>query len=435
MKELTVTTLQRIQFASLVVLSISLALPRLSFGQAVFGNIFGTVTDPTGAVVPAAKVTLTEVGKGITVSTTTNASGNYTQTHLSVGTYRVSIEAGGLKAVVKQNAGGGVDPSPGGGGVWDLGAETRKIPETAAPPLLTTDRADVSATLSGRQVNELPVLNRNFTELELLMPGTTKMNWQHASSENSQGGIQINTNGQLFGMNNFILDGTDNNDPVLAIIIINPTLDSVQEFKMTTGNFDAEFAQAGGSVIQVGTKSGSNEIHGSLFEYLQNNVFKARDPFSEGLANPVTGLKPPNRGIPPLRLNQFGGSIGGPLIKNKLFGFGDYEVGPRRVGASVLTRGPTPPKPQAEFSAFFIRVLAQDQVPIYDPATGNPDGTGRTQFADPTRTTVSNPGGLNIIPLNRITSQAKNLLNLLPPPNLTPISPSDPNFTTGRAEH
>ncbi len=428
------TTLRRIQFASLVVLSISLALPRLSFGQAVFGNIFGTVTDPTGAVVPAAKVTLTEVGKGITVSTTTNASGNYTQTHLSVGTYRVSIEAPGFKTVVQQNVPVSVDTSTRVDAVLELGAQTQEITVNAAPPLLTTDRADVSATLSGRQVNELPVLNRNFTELELLLPGTTKMAWQHASSENPQGGIQINTNGQLFGMNNFILDGTDNNDPVLGIIIINPTLDSVQEFKMTTGNFDAEFAQAGGSVIQVETKSGSNEIHGSLFEYLQNNVFKARDPFSEGLADPVTGLKPPNRGIPPLRLNQFGGSIGGPLIKNKLFGFGDYEVGRRRVGASVLTRVPTAAERQGDFSDFFIGVLPKDQVPIYDPATGNPDGTGRTQFADPTRATTSNPGGLNIIPLNRITSQAKNLLNLLPPTNLTPSLASAPNFTTGGSE-
>ncbi|PYV09417.1 MAG: hypothetical protein DMG23_10960, partial [Acidobacteria bacterium] len=433
MKELTVTTLRRIQFASLVVLSISLALPRLSFGQAVFGNIFGTVTDPTGAVVPAAKITLTEVGKGVSVSTTTNESGNYTQTHLVSGTYKVTIEASGFKTVVQQNVTVSVDTSTRVDAVLELGAQTQEITVNAAPPLLTTDRADVSATLSGRQVNELPVLNRNFTELELLLPGTTKMNWQHASSENPQGGIQINTNGQLFGMNNFILDGTDNNDPVLGIIIINPTLDSVQEFKMTTGNFDAEFAQAGGSVIQVETKSGSNEIHGSLFEYLQNNVFKARDPFSEGLADPVTGLKPPNRGIPPLRLNQFGGSIGGPLIKNKLFSFGDYEVGRRRIGASVLTRVPTAAERQGDFSAFGI--------PIYDPATGSPDGTGRTQFSvSPTDAnyalcnTATNPGCLNIIPKGRITSQATNLLNLLPPPNLTPILPSEPNFTTGGSE-
>lgn len=417
--------LKRILLAGLVLFTLSIPSSRLAFGQAVFGNIIGTVTDPTAAVVAGAKVTITDVGKGITVSTTTNASGNYTQTHLSVGTYRVSIEAAGFKTVVQQNVSVSVDTSTRVDVVLELGAVTQEVTVSASPALLKTDRADVSATLSSQQVTNLPVLNRNFTELELLLPGTTKMNWQHASSENPQGGIQINTNGQLFGMNNFLLDGTDNNDPVLGIIIINPTLDSVQEFKMTTGNFDAEFAQAGGSVIQVETKSGSNEIHGSLFDYLQNNVFKARNPFSEGLHAPGTPA-PKNRGIPPLRLNQFGGSIGGPLIKNKLFGFGDYEGGRRRIGASVLTRVPTAAERQGDFSAFGI--------PIYDPATGNPDGTGRTQFADPTRATASNPGGLNIIPLNRITSQATNLLNLLPPPNLTPSSPSDPNFTTGGSE-
>jgi len=132
------------------------------------------------------------------------------------------------------------------------------------------------------------VLNRNFTQLELLLPGTSKMNWQHASIENPQGGIQITTNGQLFGMNNFMIDGADNNDPVLGIIMINSAIDSVQEFKLTSANYDAEFAQAGGSVIQVETTSGSNQIHGSLFEFLQDNFFKARNPFSEGLHEPGT---------------------------------------------------------------------------------------------------------------------------------------------------
>lgn len=178
--------------------------------------------------------------------------------------------------------------------------------------------------VSAREVSELPVLNRNFTQLELLLPGTSKMNWQHASSENPQGGIQINTNGQLFGMNNFMIDGADNNDPVLGIIMINLAIDSVQEFKLTSANYDAEFAQAGGSVMQVETKSGSNQLHGSLFEFLQNNIFKAGNPFSEGLHDPGTPA-PKGRGVPPLRWNQFGGSLGGPIVKNKVFLFGDYQ--------------------------------------------------------------------------------------------------------------
>ncbi len=416
---------RRYLLPGLLLLVLSTCFAGSGFGQAVFGNIFGTVTDPTGGVVAGAKVTIMDVGKGVSYSTETNSSGNYFQTHLLIGTYRVSIEAPGFKTSVQGDVPVNVDTSTRVDIVLELGAVSQEVTVSGAPPLLTTDRADVSTTLGSREVNELPVLNRNFTQLELLLPGTSKMNWQHASSENPQGGIQINTNGQLFGMNNFMIDGTDNNDPVLGIIIVNPTLDSVQEFKMTTGNYDAEFAQAGGSVIQVQTKSGSNQIHASLFEYLQNNVFKARDSFSEGLHAPGTPA-PKNRGIPPLRLNQFGGSVGGAFIKNKLFGFGDYEGGRRRVGASVLARVPTAAERQGDFSAFGI--------PIFDPATGNPDGTGRTQFADLSRATASNPAGLNIIPMNRITSQATNLLNLLPPPDLTPSSPFDPNFTTGGSE-
>src|SRR5205823_5372391 len=245
----------------------------------------------------------------------TNESGNYAQTHLTVGTYKITVEATGFKTSVQENVPISVDANARVDLTLQVGDVTQEVTVSEAPPLLKSDRADVSDTLSAREVSELPVLNRNFTQLELLLPGTTKMPWQHASSENPQGGIQINTNGQLFGMNNFMIDGTDNNDPVLGIIIVNPNLDSVGQFKFTSGNYDAEFAQAGGSVIQVETKSGTNEIHGSGFEFLQNNVFKARNPFSEGLRAPGTSA-PPHRGVPPLRWNQFGGSLGGPIRKN-----------------------------------------------------------------------------------------------------------------------
>jgi len=375
------------------------------FGQATSGGVFGTVTDPTGAVVSGAKITITNVAKGVTVSTTTNESGNYAQTHLTVGTYKVTVEAPGFKTSVQENVPVSVDSNTRVDLALQVGEVTQEVTVSEVASMLKSDRADVSDTLSSREVSELPILNRNFTQLELLLPGTSKMNWQHASSENPQGGIQINTNGQLFGMNNFMIDGADNNDPVLGIIMINPSIDSVAEFKLTSGNYDAEFAQAGGSVIQVETKSGTNQMHGSLFEFVQNNIFKARNSFSEGLHDPGTPA-PKNRGVPPLRWNQFGGSFGGPIVKNKVFYFGDYQGTRRRNGASLLTRVPTAGEREGDFSAFGI--------PIFDPLSGNADGTGRTQFADPSRGTASNPGGLNIIPLSRITSQATNLLSKLP---------------------
>jgi hypothetical protein len=166
-------------------------------------------------------------------------------------------------------------------------------------------------------------------------------------------------------------------------------------------------------------------MHGSLFEFVQNNIFKARNSFSEGLHDPGTPA-PKNRGVPPLRWNQFGGSFGGPIVKNKVFYFGDYQGTRRRNGASLLTRVPTAGEREGDFSAFGI--------PIFDPLSGNADGTGRTQFADPSRGTASNPGGLNIIPLSRITSQATNLLSKLPAPNTSAPSPNDPNYAASGSE-
>jgi len=166
--------------------------------------------------------------------------------------------------------------------------------------------------------------------------------------------------------------------------MINPAIDSVQEFKLTSANYDAEFAQAGGSVIQVETKSGSNEIHGSLFEFLQNNVFKARNPFSEGLHDPGTPA-PRTAGCRRCAGTSSAARWEGLSSKNKIFFFGDYQGTRRRTGASVLTHVPTAAERQGDFSAF--------GVPIFDPLTGNSDGSGRTQFADPSRATSSNPQG------------------------------------------
>ncbi|MGH9630309.1 MAG: carboxypeptidase regulatory-like domain-containing protein, partial [Bryobacteraceae bacterium] len=238
-------------------------------GQATFGNIIGTVTDPAGAVVAGAKVTITSQDRGTVTGTVTNESGNYIQTHLDTGTYTVEVEAPGFQRLVIRDVLVSIDRSTRVDAPLVVGQVTEQVQVTAAAPALVTDRAEVSVTLQGEQIEALPILNRNLTSLQLLLPGAQKSPWQHATSENPQGGIQIHNNGQEFGSTNFTIDGMDNNDPVLGIIVVNPSVDSVAEMKQTTGNFDAEFAQAGGAVIQVETKSGTNNYHGSLFEFLQ----------------------------------------------------------------------------------------------------------------------------------------------------------------------
>ena len=148
-------------------------------------------------------------------------------------------------------------------------------------PLLKTDRADVATTFESKQITDLPVLDRNFTKFILLTPGTQQLQWQHAASENPQGSTQTMVNGQHFSGTGYQLDGTENRDPILGIIVINPTLESIGETKITSQNYDAEFGQATAGVVSVQTKSGGNEFHGSGFEFYQSDRFQARNPFTQ----------------------------------------------------------------------------------------------------------------------------------------------------------
>ena len=150
--------------------------------------------------------------------------------------------------------------------------------ESVESQLLKTDRADVATTFETRQVTELPVLDRNFTKFVLLTPGTQRLSWNHASSENPQGSIQTMVNGQHFSGTGFQLDGTENRDPILGIIVINPTLESIGETKITSQNYDAEFGQATAGVVSVVTKSGTNEFHGSAFEFHQTRQVPGAQP-------------------------------------------------------------------------------------------------------------------------------------------------------------
>ena len=394
-----------------ILLSVPLA-PRLG-AQAVYGNLIGTVTDPTGAIVAGAKVTVKNVSQNITTTTSTNDSGNYMVAQLPPGQYQVTVEKGGFNRVVQQNVTVAVGQSTRVDAALQIGAVTQQMVVTEAPPELETDRAEVTTSLDKGQIEQLPVLNRNFTNLTLLVPGAQLNTFQHAAAENPQQSTLVNTNGQEFAGTNYLLDGMNNNDTVLGIVMVNPPLESVGETSVATSNYDAEFSQAGGAVVRVETKAGTNDLHGSAFEFLQNNIFQARDSFTQGVHAPGTPA-PNNRGIPELRWNQFGASIGGPAIKNKLFWFGDYQGTYRRVGASESLRVPT--------AAERTGNLSDLGVPIYDPATGFADGTGRALF----------PGG--VIPAGRISSPATQLMKALPLPNLTPANPAAPNYIANAVE-
>ena len=248
-------------------------------------------------------------------------------THLIPDVYAVRIEAQGFKILeykdvqVSADAGSRVD------GQFQVGGSSETVEVTSEAPQLKTDRADVSIEFSGKQLAELPIFNRNFQSLELLSPGTQIQGWGHAATENPQGSKQVYVNGQHFSGTGYELDGTDNQDPILGIIIVNPSLDSVEETKITTQNYDAEFGKALAGIMTAQTKSGSNSFHGSGYFYDLDPVDPAKNPFS--------GKASPNN------WKQFGGAVGGPIIKNKLFFFANYE-GTRRVsGVSLQVSVPT----------------------------------------------------------------------------------------------
>jgi len=365
--------------------------------QQVFGRIFGTVTDATGGAVSNAKVTITDQNKGTDYDVTTNESGNYDKGQLIPGIYSVSVEAAGFAKQQFKDIRVQVDNAARIDASLQPGNVTQTVEVTAAAPTLQADRADVQTTFTSKELVDLPSLGRNAQALELLSPGTSRIGFAHASSEDPQGSAQITVNGQHFSGTGFQLDGTDNQDPILGIIVINPNIDSLNEQKISAQDYDAEFGYAGAGIQNASTRSGTNQFHFSAFEYFRNQspgfTTFARDPFAE-----------PN-GAPPFKWNQFGGSFGGKIIKDKLFYFADAELIRQRFNGAVQTTVPTPLARTGNFSQY----LAADPTNrIFDPATGNPvTGVGRTPFAG------------NIIPTARLSPQALSILQYFPAPNLT----------------
>lgn len=391
-------------------------------GQAVFGSIIGTVTDPQGNAIAGAKITVTSVTKSFTYDTTTNESGNYTVTHLIPDTYKIHIEAPGFKGVdlpsvtVTADTGALVDQQ------LQVGQVTQTIEVSGEIPQMQTDRADVDVQFSQKYVQDLPVLNRNFTSFELLSPGTQKLpGFNHAATENPQGSGQIQVNGQHFSGTGYELDGTDNQDPILGIIVVNPNLDAITETKIALQDYDAESGKAIAGSVTVQTKSGTNGLHGSGFYYYRNSDQQARDPFTN---KPGVPLAPAN-------WKQFGGSIGGPIIKDKLFFFGDYQGTHQIQGITNQYNVPTPQVVQScnpatnlasatpgfcdlsQYLNVYGTISGAPAGQIFNPSTGNPlTGTGRTPFAN------------NMIPIGMISQNVGNVLALFPTPTVTCPTPA-----------
>ncbi len=370
--------------------------------QSVYGSIYGTVTDASGAAVPNATVTVTDEAKGTVVNVTSNASGDYSVPHLIPDVYDLKVTAQGFKSFETKGISVEADTAPRIDPMMNVGGSTETVEVNAdQQPELKTDRADVSTVFDQQQVASLPVGDQNFTNLQLLVPGAQKLGWSHAADENPQASQQIMVNGQAFAGTAFELDGTDNQDPILGIIVINPSMDAVTETKITTQNFDAELGKAVSAVVTAQTRSGTNSYHGSAYDYRTSNANLARDPYSEA-AGPGA--------IPGGLKNRFGGSLGGKIIRDKFFFFGNYEAQRQKVGTSAADTLPTNLLAEtalgnavgpsgiagADFSEYATQLGAAGI--IYDNSTGTPK-----------------PYQGNVIPAAQLSAPALALLKYLEP--------------------
>jgi len=376
--------------------------------QAVYGSIVGTVTDPSGGAVAKAIVTIADTGKGVTFNATTNESGNYSQTHLIAGIYEVRIEAPGFQAYVQKNVKVEVDSTTQVNAPLTVGSVGEVVNVTGEAPLLKTEKGEVSDTLSTKTVSEIPVLGRDMSRLYFLVPGVQATGTTGAN-EQPQDTFRPRIGGQYWGGISFQLDGTDNRDSVLGEPIITPNLDATSELKISTTAYDAEFGQASQAIISVTTKSGSNDLHGSGFWYRRDQHGAARDPFSQSTA--ITGTN--GVFVPPNVWNQFGGSVGGKIQKDKTFFFTDYQGTRQKNSGSLLTRVPTVAERAGDLSD-----LTTD---FFDP------GCSGTNCLTPAQRQAF--AGRKI-PTSQLSPQALYLLNkYIPLPNIANAVGSNPNYS------
>jgi hypothetical protein len=372
--------------ATLVGLAILCCLaPPPAAAQAVSGTILGFVKDSTGAVVPGATVTVLNTGTGFTRNVVTDASGEYTAPLIPTGTYTVSAEITGFKKVSKANVLLGVDQKVRMDLTLEVGQLTEVVEIQAETPLLQTSSSELGTTVVEEQIKTLPLNGRNFVSLTRTVPGVLRgipgANIDGAGSLAWRASAAFSANGQRPRDNNYLLDGVDNNETWLQTVVIFPSPDSLQEFKLQTSTYSAEFGKSLGGVVSLQTKSGTNEFHGSAFEFLRNDRFDANNWFNNRAG----------KAKPDLSQHQFGATLGGPIIKDKTFIFADYQGLRLTAGQVKLSTVPSMKMRQGDFSEV-NRV-------IYDPLTGQPF-----------------PG--NIIPQSRWDPASANVLSqLYPEPN------------------
>ena len=430
-------------FVRVFILTVTLVLFALpSYAQSNKADIVGTVSDSAGAAVQGATVTITKVDTNASRTVTTGDAGEYQAPALDIGVYKVTATKQGFQTVTQEsitlqtNDRLRIDLTLTAGGV------SGQVTIVAAPPLVETETSDRGSVVSGREVTELPLSGRNFTQLATLMPGVAassntgfggtgpdarqfnngdpRAGDGGPGSSNSQGSTEnsrfarsgsgaLTVNGQRSTNNNFSLDGVDNNEPQFGTIGVFPNPDAIAEFKVTTSVPPAEVGRAAGAVISTSIKSGTNQFHGSGYYYGQNSALNAYHPIlkrnrGDAINRGVTNLSPFTKAVQ--QIHEFGGTVGGPIIKDKTFFFFDYLGQRNHLPFPTSSTVPTAKSRNGDFSEF---------PQIFNPFTGQP-------FAG------------NIIPANLISLITKKIYNLYPLPTINILNPgqNDNNFFTQR---
>jgi outer membrane receptor protein involved in Fe transport len=377
-------------------LLVSLFSSLAAYGQTDTASIVGTVVDASGATLPNAVVTLVNLGTNLKTVAKTDSAGNYIATPLKIGNYSVAVEVQGFKGVTRTGIVLQVQDRLRVDFTLQVGSVSEQITVRDAAPLLQSESSALGNVIESQQIADLPLNGRDYTQLVALTTGVTKiaesgigLTGGSATASNGNAGGAFAVNGTRGLLNNFILDGIDNNSNDNGAQVLKTSVDAIQEFKVQTSNYSAEFGRSGGAVINATIKSGTNGFHGTVFDFLRNDVLDARGYFEQ-----------PDDKKAPFRQNQFGFTFGGPIKRNKIFFFTDYQG--TRIGTAVTDISTVPTL--AELNGDFSAIQSQ----IYDPNT--------TTIENGQAVRAPFPG--NIIPANRFDPIAHNMLLLYPAPNV-----------------
>jgi hypothetical protein len=417
-------------------LLLALVLPGRTLGQVDTGAISGTIKDTSGGTVAGAKVTLTNEGTGVSLTTTSNSNGEYSFSPVKIGTYSISVEYSGFEKVQQNNVTVDVQQKVLVDVTLPPGQPTEVVVVNSAPPALQTQDASVGQVIEEREVNALPLNGRNFTFLAQLSAGVTQ---DQADTRGLGASGSFAANGLRPAQNNYLLDGLDNNANLVDFLngtayAVRPPVDAIQEFKVETNDYSAEAGRSAGAVLNATIKSGTNQYHGNVWEFFRNDKLDAANFFEN------------SQGIPKgeYRQNQFGATLGGPIRRDKTFFFMDYEGTRIRQSIPSVNTVPTALERSSGYTNLselltqggtrtddLGRTFALGQV--FDPSTTRPVSCGVTDpvtgLAPPASVCAGIPNGSqvgfvrepfagNIIPASRLDPNAIKLLNLFPAPNI-----------------